>query len=1108
MTMNSNSILYALNYYQVYKIDVTAETGTSVAGTNIRGNADGTGTSATFDNPKHMSMSFNGRYLWVVDDDLQHVRRITTGIAYSSEECNTCPSGSTSAGGPVTECLCEVDTYQPQQCAFGESGDCGNRYVKVMDAECADMTEIRMFEGNGDNEGTEEERVKACSEACLRRQTALTNSWVNFDLQGFIVYPSTGRCFCEQDNAATCTQVANGFHRYNWIGDKHCCLIDRDVTTHGCTACPTDGTSANYKFIRHGECNDGNEIHMADVTGSTQAEKAANCASGCWSRGTPYSSVTWSGKENWVIQGFIIHPTYGGCWCETSLGATCSHDNDSWQRHDFTSPSECTGDCATNEAAVVNLLPYTKMFDGECSGGYEIRVSDHTTVQACADACIGRSTSISSGSWSGFDLQGFLTHDTLDYCFCEDNTLPCTESSNAYNRYNWIQSQQDACPACPPGTTSDGSGPVCTCQANYYGHLRYDFTDKNSLADWQAYATEIGGSTSVTSYDENYQGTGRGGGWISGTGQGSLHVPLPAEYDTMSIKYGHGYESDVVRLCLCSTMGKLCDDPECTVVQTPIPYEILTYTTTYTPGQVIVIQEELSIFDANVVIDLYRTGRTLIYDFTDKNSLADWQAYATGIGGTSYITDYAPDGIGADGIWATSEAIGWLNVPLPLGYDTVTIQYGHGYNSGEVRLCLCSVSGKMCSDAECMIVATHTSEGDHTYTTSYTSGQALQLEEGFAILNADVVITLTSTPGCTACPSGSESAGGAVTECTCSVNTAKQVKTAVFDQYTLPCMNWFFEHNGNYYMYLNSASNWAQKKANNDAAKVTTYWSALRLSQRPVQGDTSVTIIRDDFTFATGGTQRWMSAYSCCTYCHTGGSNCAYFSVDLTGTPFTMIGSSQPTCCFGWDAGPGPSQTVIGTYTATGHVGGGGGGTCIDTAGPDTTVSRDSCTWPDYTNGGTELRLMSDEDHLTICPEFEDTECVACPAGSSSTGGLTTECTLDSCAANEYMALGTLVSEEDRLFTRNCVSDSNCGTDDGYGNTIQADGATFVNLGEITYNTNTNGGFTLITKMQFTGPYQAYSSYERIFGSASAMSSSTYNIELLRHGTNDQLYFS
>lgn len=113
MTMNSNSIIYAVNYYQVYKIDVNAETVTSVAGTNTPGNADGTGTSATFDNPQHISMSSNGRYLWVVDDDRQHVRRITTGVAYSSEECNACPPNSTSAGGSVTECTweCAVDMF-------------------------------------------------------------------------------------------------------------------------------------------------------------------------------------------------------------------------------------------------------------------------------------------------------------------------------------------------------------------------------------------------------------------------------------------------------------------------------------------------------------------------------------------------------------------------------------------------------------------------------------------------------------------------------------------------------------------------------------------------------------------------------------------------------------------------------------------------------------------------------------------------------------------------------------------------------------------------------------------------------------------------------------
>ena len=116
----------------------------------------------------------------------------------------------------------------------------------------------------------------------------------------------------------------------------------------------------DYKLIRSGECNDGSEIRMADVTGSTQTEKAANCASACLSRGTPFSGYSWSGKEDWVIQGFIIHLTVTACWCETSLGATCSYDNDSWQRYDFTPQKKSDSSSLEKRSVTISLRENSK----------------------------------------------------------------------------------------------------------------------------------------------------------------------------------------------------------------------------------------------------------------------------------------------------------------------------------------------------------------------------------------------------------------------------------------------------------------------------------------------------------------------------------------------------------------------------------------------------------------------------------------------------------------------------------------------------------------------------------------------------------------------------
>ena len=95
------------------------------------------------------------------------------------------------------------------------------------------------------------------------------------------------------------------------------------------------------------------------------------------------------------------------------------------------------------------------------------------------------------------------------------------------------------------------------------------------------------------------------------------------------------------------------------------------------------------------------------------------------------------------GAWWADTTIGWLNVPLPAGYDTVTIDYGHAHTSSEVRLCLCTMPNQMCSHYTCTILATHDARGNFLYTTKYLPGQAVQIEEGFAILNANIVITLS-----------------------------------------------------------------------------------------------------------------------------------------------------------------------------------------------------------------------------------------------------------------------------------------------------------------------------------------------------------------------------
>ena len=269
--------------------------------------------------------------------------------------------------------------------------------------------------------------------------------------------------------------------------------------------------------------------------------------------------------------------------------------------------------------------------------------------------------------------------------------------------------------------------------------LVYDFSDKNTLEDWNNYAAEIGATSTMTHYEDQYDAL-----WIANSGPentGSLELPLPKGYDKFDITWGSkGWNWDdwgpmlEVTLCLCSSANNFCSSAACTVISTTgSTWDTKKNWAYYTHGQILRIEEDFASVDANIVItfsiwsmqtarpELYArlqplglADRVLIYDFTHKNSQATWQAYAQEIGGSSFINSFNEDygGVGMGGAWVHYHDIGWLNVPLPAGYDTVTIDYGHADVGGEVRLCLCTMPNQMCSHYTCTILATHEARGN------------------------------------------------------------------------------------------------------------------------------------------------------------------------------------------------------------------------------------------------------------------------------------------------------------------------------------------------------------------------------------------------------------
>jgi hypothetical protein len=120
---------------------------------------------------------------------------------------------------------------------------------------------------------------------------------------------------------------------------------------------------------------------------------------------------------------------------------------------------------------------------------------------------------------------------------------------------------------------------------------------------------------------------------------------------------------------------------------------------------------------------------TVIYDFTPFNNLADWRAYATSIGATTSFNNFISDEI----FW-NSEKLGFIHLPLTnYLYDTVTVTYNNGYTSGTVNLYINGVVKSSCGANQ-----------TKTYTQKYIPGDILRIEEGWAELGANLIITLSN----------------------------------------------------------------------------------------------------------------------------------------------------------------------------------------------------------------------------------------------------------------------------------------------------------------------------------------------------------------------------
>ena len=126
----------------------------------------------------------------------------------------TCDCGTSICASGDKNCIRSVNECSSDGSFTGN----GRVYQKIHDGECWGGTEIRMYEGSGDNPGTDElSRVKACADACLDKKPALSGSWSGFVPKGFIVTVS-GRCYCENIDSSTCSVYnQHAYDRYDFF---------------------------------------------------------------------------------------------------------------------------------------------------------------------------------------------------------------------------------------------------------------------------------------------------------------------------------------------------------------------------------------------------------------------------------------------------------------------------------------------------------------------------------------------------------------------------------------------------------------------------------------------------------------------------------------------------------------------------------------------------------------------------------------------------------------------------------------------------------------------------------------------------------------------------
>ena len=295
---------------------------------------------------------------------------------------------------------------------------------------CDSPLGIRVYDGNGDNEGTTQERTDRCAAACFSKITPLEfGPWSSRpDAAGFGMVESTGRCYCNHVDYASCSKDHYHYTTYEFPGFCDASApLPNAVTVGDCSAtlpsgefCTNTG-SANFLGCTPTKCYHGilvpgdckancdasellvvNAVTVGDCTAALPS--GSSCAHTAISGFTCLPSTCWDGSL-----------TLGSCIEPIALGSGNIHDAVALWFSDQGSAEETYNLISAWNTAVVTSLVQLFCGDQSCNVYYASAASFNQDLSSWDVSSVTAMTSMFyyASAFNG-DLSVDLGHFQID----------------------------------------------------------------------------------------------------------------------------------------------------------------------------------------------------------------------------------------------------------------------------------------------------------------------------------------------------------------------------------------------------------------------------------------------------------------------------------------------------------------------------------------------------------------------------------------------------------------------------------------------------------------------------------------------------------------------